>query len=168
MNKRSQYILSVLLFSLYMVFLCYWLFFSERLGRTPSEVASYNFIPFKEILRYILRIKTIGVITALVNLLGNIVCFMPFGFLLSNVLKHLKPSFSLILGQSVLISICVELIQLMTKVGSCDIDDVILNTLGGLCGYGMYVLMQKLTAKKANQFKVIHGFKRDRIKHTGA
>ncbi len=31
-------------------------------------------------------------------------------------------------------SLLVELIQLVTRVGSCDVDDMILNTLGGMIG----------------------------------
>ena len=41
---------------------------------------------------------------------------------------------------SFLCSVTVELIQLVSKLGSCDVDDVILNTLGGLLGYIMFCI----------------------------
>ena len=38
------------------------------------------------------------------------------------------------------LSLCVETFQLITKVGSFDVDDLLLNTLGGLAGYIMFVV----------------------------
>jgi glycopeptide antibiotics resistance protein len=35
-------------------------------------------------------------------------------------------------------SLLVELIQLISKVGSCDVDDILLNTLGGVIGYLLF------------------------------
>ena len=40
------------------------------------------------------------------------------------------------------LSLAVELIQLITKVGSCDVDDMLLNTLGAAAGYLCYRLVQ--------------------------
>ena len=40
------------------------------------------------------------------------------------------------------LSLMVELSQLILKVGSCDVDDVLLNTLGCCLGYGLYRLLK--------------------------
>ena len=41
----------------------------------------------------------------------------------------------------------IELVQLITKVGSCDVDDIILNTLGGVIGYILWYIYTKLRKK---------------------
>ena len=41
---------------------------------------------------------------------------------------------------SFLSSLSVELLQLVTKLGSCDVDDIIMNTLGGFFGYILFVV----------------------------
>ena len=68
------------------------------------------------------------------NLWGNIVPFAPIGFLLPLVFDKLKSFLSLFLI-SLGIIVFFELFQLVTKLGSCDIDDVILNMLGVVIGY---------------------------------
>jgi len=40
------------------------------------------------------------------------------------------------------LSLLVELIQLVTKVGSFDVDDIILNTIGGAIGYIVYKVVR--------------------------
>ena len=39
--------------------------------------------------------------------------------------------------------VCVELIQLLTLVGSCDVDDLILNVLGAAIGFWLYRIFSK-------------------------
>lgn len=45
------------------------------------------------------------------------------------------------------LSLLVETIQLVTKVGSFDVDDLLLNTIGGVCGYLVYGSLQKIRRK---------------------
>ena len=40
------------------------------------------------------------------------------------------------------LSLAIELIQLVSKVGSFDVDDLMLNTLGGVLGYLTFVLQK--------------------------
>jgi glycopeptide antibiotics resistance protein len=93
----------------------------------------YNVIPFQTIKQYIVNRNYFDLNTWVKNLFGNIVLFIPLGVFgpLLNV-KLLKPSFFLEYAISLLF--CVELIQLFTKIGSFDIDDIILNTVGALIG----------------------------------
>ena len=62
------------------------------------------------------------------NLFGNIMLFMPMGFLLK-AFNRKRSSWTIVLTGA-LISISIELLQYVFKVGVCDIDDVILTTLG--------------------------------------
>ena len=59
-------------------------------------------------------------------------------FLLLGRMRHLRLTERLILGPLVITA--VELAQLFTLLGSCDIDDLILNVLGAALGYGIHKL----------------------------
>ncbi len=76
------------------------------------------------------------------NFFGNIFAFLPLGFFSSLLFKRLR-SIGMILLLSMGVSVTVELLQLTFKLGSLDIDDVILNTLGGTIGYITFKLLQK-------------------------
>ena len=104
-----------------------------------------NFIPFKEILRY-----KVGSKVFMRNILGNILLFVPFGLFVSHYIKNKKMYPILLI--SVLVSCSIEFAQ--TKIGrTADIDDVILNTLGGVIGYFIYKFSDKLIKKLPNFMK---------------
>lgn len=71
------------------------------------------------------------------NLFGNIVLFIPYGIFLPYLFKHLQKLWKVMLF-GVITIVCVELLQIITLRGSCDIDDLILNMLGIFIGYMMY------------------------------
>ena len=78
MKKNSFcYIRRIAILIIYLAILSYGLFFSEYMGRTGGREFSYNLIPFKEILRYIIRAGQIGSFSVLINLFGNIIAFIP-------------------------------------------------------------------------------------------
>ncbi len=74
---------------------------------------------------------------AIINLLGNVVGFIPFGVLLPCLLKQAQFMKKFLL-YTIGVIIAVELIQLFSLRGSCDIDDLILNTTGALIGYALW------------------------------
>ena len=125
---------SWIMFIIYLIELVYFLFFSEQMGRVPSDTYKYSLIPFKEIKRYLRYSHTIGYAHVMLNLAGNVFCFMPFGFVLP-IIARKQRSLPRIAISSFLASLLVELIQLVSKVGSCDVDDIMLNTCGGVVGY---------------------------------
>ena len=91
----------------------------------------YNFIPFKEIFRY-----SIGSNKFIKNVLGNIILFIPFGFLSSYLLKNRKLGVITIL--TIIASGTIETVQYY--IGRVfDIDDIILNLLGGIIGFLIYI-----------------------------
>lgn len=104
-----------------------------------------NFIPFKEMLRY-----NIGSRLFVKNVLGNMLMFLPYGFFISYYLKNDKPWLTLIL--TVIASFSVELVQMM--IGRVfDIDDILLNLLGGYLGYLLYYFAGKLINKLPSVFR---------------
>ncbi len=137
-NKMIR-VLSWFVFAAYMIALIYFLFFSEQMGRVPSDEYKYSLEPFREIRRYIVYRKEIGCFNVMLNLFGNVICFVPFGFVLP-IMSNKQRGLLKITILTFLTSLLVELIQLMSKVGSCDVDDIILNTLGGFLGYVFFVI----------------------------
>lgn len=128
------------LFGLYMVCLIYFLFFSESYGRVGSEMGySYNLQPFREIRRYLTYWRILGIRTTFLNLAGNIIGFMPFGALLPILAKSARRAWKVGL-LSLEISALIEISQLLFQVGCFDVDDMILNTLGGVLGYSVFWL----------------------------
>ena len=104
-----------------------------------------NFIPFREILRY-----NMGSRLFFKNVIGNMLMFAPYGFFISFYLKNEKPLLTLIL--TLVASISIEVVQLV--IGRVfDIDDIILNLLGGFLGYGMYYIFCRVWEKLPNVFK---------------
>ena len=93
-----------------------------------------NFIPFKTIIFYLL-LADINFDIRISNLAGNIIGFMPFGFLLPLIVKKYD-NLKSILKATFILSLTYELLQLLLfQLGSFDVDDLILNTLGGGLGY---------------------------------
>ena len=74
--------------------------------------------------------------------------FMPFGYFLSALTDNRLKAISVLLF-SMEFSILVEVIQLFTRLGSCDIDVVILKTLGGWIGCLIYKAIHKI--RKGNR-----------------
>lgn len=69
----------------------------------------------------------------------NIIMFVPLGFLLPVVFRRLR-SWHGVLVVSLAFTVATELLQLISYRGT-DIDDVIANTLGGLCGFALYLVL---------------------------
>ena len=95
-----------------------------------------NFIPFKEMFRY-----EFGSRLFFKNVVGNAIMFMPYGFFIGYFLKIDKKRTAIIL--SIITSLTIELTQL--KIGRVfDIDDILLNVLGGLIGFCIYKFLSKI------------------------
>lgn len=139
-KKRNKLfrILEILLFAVYLAVLCYFLFIAERMGRTFSErVYHYNLMPFKEISRFWTYRHTLGFWSVMLNLVGNVAAFIPFGMFLPRLFRPCR-RFAVTVVLAFEFSLCVEILQLVWKVGSFDVDDILLNTLGGMSGFFIY------------------------------
>lgn len=126
---------SLLLFIIYICILVYFVFFSDRYGRgTRFTEYRYNFQPFAEINRYVTYNDCFTTENILTNLVGNVLVFMPVGFLVP-IIKKKRVYFFRILRVSFGISLFIEVVQLIFRIGVFDVDDLIMNTLGGILGY---------------------------------
>jgi glycopeptide antibiotics resistance protein len=92
-----------------------------------------NFVPFLEILRY----KPFGRLFVK-NIIGNVIMFIPYGFFVSKYASGKK--FILNIFLVFLASLSIECTQL--AIGRVfDVDDILLNAVGGLLGYLVYVIL---------------------------
>ena len=140
-EKRKLRRWSWILFIVYLLLLFYLLFFSVNYGRTTEyQGYRYNLELFKEIKRFWLNKETLGWDSVLTNLAGNIVAFMPFGYCLAVLTKHGKNAILCGLGTG-LFSLVVEVVQLVSRVGAFDVDDIFLNGIGGMLGCLAYFLI---------------------------
>lgn len=99
-------------------------------------IGGNNLVPFKEIMRY-----KLGSRLFIKNVIGNVVLFIPYGIFASLYAKLEKPFHALCLV--FFASVTVETTQLL--IGRVfDIDDIILNVIGGLIGYGIYKVIDAI------------------------
>lgn len=136
-HRKHGFVLLVL----YLVLLTYFLFFAETMGRTPDARSeySYNLTLFKEIRRFLIHMDILGYKAVVLNIAGNVVAFMPFGFILPEVWDQLNRWYTITL-MGFLFSLLIETVQLVSRVGSFDVDDLLLNTIGALIGYIAFVV----------------------------
>ena len=150
MKERSNLtkILAWAGFLCYFVLLLYLLFFAEGMGRTSLQNTGYryNLEPFREISRFSLQINRLGFYAFLVNIIGNVVAFVPYGFF-RPILADRPFGWGRTVLSGTFVSLSVELIQLLTKVGSFDVDDLLLNSIGCLLGYFVYAWFRRKRQK---------------------
>jgi len=132
--KEKNFINVLFLFSLLFI-IRFTMLPSSSLGIGISK-GELNLIPFKTISGMLFSMSLPNLI---VNIGGNIVLFMPFGFALPLKFPKLR-SMKTVIWAGLSLSIMIECIQLMMPQRCADIDDVILNTLGTYLGF---LLMRK-------------------------
>lgn len=125
----------MLIFVIYMMCLFYVVTFQD----IDVAASGYNLVPFKEMFRY-----KLGSRLFFKNVVGNLLMFIPFGFFTSYILREIKLKWVFII--TLIVSITIELTQ--AKIGRIfDIDDVILNVLGGIVGYYIFSFLYGLFSK---------------------
>ncbi len=128
-NKKNFILykdLMTVLFIIYIISLFYIVTFQD------VNYGSSNFVPFKEINRYTFLSNLF-----IKNVMGNVLLFIPFGFFTAYFLNTKKIFPPIIL--TIITSITIETVQL--KIGRVfDIDDIILNVLGGIFGFILFIL----------------------------
>ncbi|MCD8118462.1 MAG: VanZ family protein [Lachnospiraceae bacterium] len=144
-RRRFRRAVCWLLFLTYMAGLLYFVFMSDYFGRSGQlgDEYRYNLTMFQEIHRFWYYRETVGFTWAAINLFGNVLCFMPFGFLVPVLRKH-RVNVFLMTFYTFCFSLTIETLQLVLKIGVFDVDDLLLNTVGGAAGYILYVIVRTL------------------------
>ncbi|MFT4416166.1 VanZ family protein [Fredinandcohnia humi] len=130
-RARKRRFFAKIVFTAYTLTLLYWMFFA--FSRTQSENFKYNITPFSTIKNYFTYYDHFPIDIWLINIAGNIGVFIPFGILLPMLFPKLRNIFLFTFTFVVCISI-VEGLQLLSKLGSFDVDDILLNTVGAIIG----------------------------------
>jgi glycopeptide antibiotics resistance protein len=104
-----------------------------------------NYIPLVETFK-MFNNNFMGVGNALYNVIGNILLFIPFGFLVPLLFKK-KNKFLMITLYGFFTSVLIEIVQLFTSFNTTDIDDIIFNTLGAIIGYIIFNIFYYLIKK---------------------
>ena len=115
-----------------MLFIIYALILFQLLTNTEMNVSSgINIVPFTEILRY-----EVGSTQFYLNVIGNILVFLPFGYFVSSYIKATRVSHILLV--TLITSFTIEFVQ--HYIGrSFDIDDILLNVVGAILGFILYI-----------------------------
>lgn len=87
------------------------------------------------------------------EVLGNIALFVPIGLLLPLLWRRFE-KFYVLVYSCLLISLIIELSQLAIPMRATDIDDLIMNTIGGMIGYLLYLLIRRLSKNKTDKWKL--------------
>ncbi len=139
---------------LYLACLIYFMFFSESYGRTEVHVEyRYNLVLFREIRRFLTYRDILGMPAVLLNVVGNVVVFIPYGCGLPLLFERLQ-SFWRIAVLSFAASLLAETMQLILRVGCFDVDDLLLNTVGGCIGYLIFLLIRRCWRRKYGEKKL--------------
>ncbi|AMQ05428.1 VanZ family protein [Sporosarcina psychrophila] len=143
MKKEIKIVFSIS-FIFYLLVLVFILFLGFRGYRYDLPFLEYmknssNFVPFKTINTYFQAIldRSINLDIPIKNLFGNFVLFLPMGIYLPFFIKKTNKVMVFSISMIVLLFI-IEVMQLVTRKGSFDVDDFILNMPGALIGFGIW------------------------------
>ena len=143
-NHRSSFCFHKEFWSLLSII--YMLLLYQMVTRVDINVSSgINLVPFTEILRYDINSELF-----IYNVFGNVALFLPFGFIVASYIKPKKFWTNMFIA--IIVSGTIEVVQL--NIGrSFDIDDIILNTVGCIIGFLIYVGMKAAARHLPNFLK---------------
>lgn len=129
----------------------------QRLFKPGNMAHTFNFAPFKTIGHYLIQHESYNYDIWFNNTFGNILLFIPLGFLLP-ILFVLCRRASIIIGISVAVSAMIEIIQYLTHPGIADVDAVLLRAFGALVGLTIYFCIIRILAelKKHHKKKLLN------------
>ncbi len=140
-NEKVVFYKEILMFCfiIYILLLYYIVTFQD------NNYGTNNLVPFKEIFRYSISSKYF-----FKNVVGNIALFIPFGIFVTYYMKNKKIIITFTL--SLIVSAAIEFAQ--NAIGrTVDIDDVILNVVGGLLGYYVFKIIGMISDKMPSFFR---------------
>ncbi|MER2039006.1 MAG: VanZ family protein [Solibacillus sp.] len=123
-----------LAFWLVLLFYAYLLIDTVFISRDANR--SVNLVPFQMIAEQGFTL----------NVWGNILMFIPLGIYFADFLKRFN--FGKAMGAVITTSLGIEALQYILKRGASDIDDLLLNSIGGLIGIFIYLVLKKMFKSK--------------------
>lgn len=137
---------------LYLIALVWILFFIHTPSFARSSLrfqdVSSQLIPFRSIVRYFGASSSDNYVYLLFsNIIGNILLFVPWGILSAQIFPLLNSNMK-VAAIAALASTTAELLQYVFHLGVFDVDDIFLNTLGGIAGYMLLKYWRKSCISK--------------------
>ena len=155
MKKYYPLLCSIILYTfvlIYLLLLLYMLIFQRVIfGGGQFDICPINLIPFRTIGEYFSNQRGFWHNFLNVNIIWNIIAFVPFGLYLPIVRGNRK--IAVYLAWIFLFSLSAEIIQWFFRVGVADIDDITLNCLGGFLGLVAYRVLL-LVLRKENRVRI--------------
>jgi glycopeptide antibiotics resistance protein len=108
---------------------------------------SLNLVPFQTIFDYLHYRQNMSFLRWFANIFGNMLIFLPLGLYLPLVFQRMR-AFSKSLFTVVVVSISLEVLQYLFGTGSTDVDDLLLNTVGGSVGYCLFLLVTRIARRR--------------------
>lgn len=139
-RKRGIKYTHIVLFLIYCVNLFYVLFLDRDFGRHAITMSyqdylqfNVNLVPFETIMLFIRGYQrgVVSLETLLGNIIGNMVVFMPMTYFLLVFFKKQR-KWHIFFITIIMIVLGVEILQVFLRIGSGDIDDLILNVIGAI------------------------------------
>ena len=158
-NKRENIFLRIcchIIFIIYFILLVKIILFKYRglistfdslFAGELSGFHSFNIIPFQSILEFTKLMFSGYFSRGFINIIGNILVFAPFGYFIPLLYKKFQNIITVI-SAGFFVSVVFEVCQYFLYLGSFDIDDIILNSLGTISGFLFFKLINKITHEK--------------------
>lgn len=140
MSKKLKIILSLI----YFLSLSYAVFFLPR-RRDRDYFHEINLEPVKYSVRFFKNLtlaNKLEVFNFYLNLVGNILLFIPLSFILMGLFNRRKLLSVIICG--IILSVSIESAQYIFHIGFADVDDLILNVTGSIIGFYLYKIPNPL------------------------
>lgn len=142
--SRKRYTLLVTLLIIYTIIIIYFMFFGFGRPQINNTIQEYRFsiIPTRIPLWYPKKLSLLWFFS-----LGNLLAFVPFGILIPMIfnIRYLKFIFIFLISITTL-----EILQMITYLGSFDAEDIIINSIGASIGFFSYKISDtfKLISQK--------------------
>lgn len=167
MVTKKTRILRILWYVFCVLYVCVmlWLLFFMRLGTAKAEFREmkgygqalsrhFDPLPGEVIIPSVKRVFTYPLSDTKTfyefrNLIGNVVLFVPLGWILPYYLPFARKTKGFLLSDAALI-VLVEFTQAFTLLGFCDFDDLLLNVLGGWIGFILLSVFRKKMKQKGS------------------
>lgn len=162
-QQKNIHIFHIILFIVYVSQLCHLLFFASEFSRDQVNLQDSYFYALSQQWQYNTNLQPFYTIRSMIsiipysdyyqeiaflNIFGNIIAFAPFSYFLPNLFPIMRKTKYFIWTMTLIIC-SVEILQFLTLTGSMDVDDFILNMLGSLITYTIYMHI----TKKNNRLK---------------
>lgn len=130
------------IFIFYSMAVVFELFLKRIPDRDSFFRTNYNLIPFYSLTDYIVHFDRFNFDIWFFNIFGNVILFIPFGFFIPLLFRKVK-GLRKITYAACLASLGIEILQFLTRLGQLDVDDIILNVLGGMLGFFLVTYLSK-------------------------